>query len=126
MCIIDKYLVEPLRIRYSRLIINERGIKLLLEVDERSMMLIRNARDQFAKIYENDDMSLEPIDEKLHMGLAYVYAPTGRQLDVNERNELIELIERFNGKTFVLPSVYLFDSMTNYIPYRKTDGVTQC
>ncbi|XP_037043736.1 uncharacterized protein LOC119079761 [Bradysia coprophila] len=126
MCIIGKYLVEPLRIRYARLTINERGIKLLLEVDERSMTLIRNARDQFAKIYENDDLSLEPIDEKLHMGLAYVYAPAGKQLDVNERKELMELIETFNGKTFVVPSVYVFDSMTNYIPYRKSHRVTEC
>lgn len=125
MCIIDKYLVEPLYIKQTRLIINERGIKLLLEVDEKSILTIRNVRNEFAKIYEAYDFSLEPIDEKLHMGLAYVYRANEKQLDVNERNELNQLVEAFNGGSFTLPSVYLFDSMTNYIPYRKNER-TKC
>lgn len=123
MCIIDKYLNEPLRIKSTSLIINQRGIKLSLEVDKESLEQIRNARHEFVKIYEDLDLSMEPISERLHMGLAYVYAPTFKP-NVDEWNQLNKFVSEFDGKQFALPSVYLFDSMTNYLPYlhRRDEG----
>lgn len=118
MCIIDKYLKEPLHIRRVSLVVHERGIKLVLNVEEDSLVRIRNARNEFAIIYEDLDLSLEPIDKRLHIGLAYVYA-TKRIPTIEERNQLSEIVQTFNGGSFVLPTVYLFDSMTNYIPYSR-------
>lgn len=121
-CIIKKYLTEPLHIKFARLIINERGIKISLEVQDKSLEMIRNARDELVKIYEDLDLSMEPINEKLHMGLAYVYAPLVK-LDVEEWNQLNKLVGEFNGARFLSPAVYLFDSMTNYIPYRQRNKI---
>lgn len=121
-CIIKKYLNEPLHIKYASLNIGERNIKLLLEVDDESMERIRIAREEFVKIYEDFDWSMEPINDKLHITLAYVYAPMDKT-DVEEWNQLNKLVRGFSGARFILPSVYLFDSMTNYIPYRKTNEI---
>lgn len=123
MCIIDKYLNEPLRIKFANLVVNQRGIKLSLELDEESLEKIRNARREFVKIYEDRDWSMEPINERLHIGLAYVYEPTDEP-NVDESNQLNDMARSsFEGKHFQMPSVYLFDSMTNYIPYDRRNDI---
>lgn len=121
-CIIEKYLNEPLRIKYASVNIGERNIKLLLKVEEKSMERIRNARNKLVEIYEDLDLSMEPISEKLHITLAYVYAPMDTP-DVEEWNQLSKLVRTFNGGRFILPSVYQFDTMTNYIPYHKANEI---
>lgn len=125
MCIIDKYLKEPLRVKFANLLVNQRAIKLSLEMDEESLERIRNARREFAKIYEDRDWSMEPINEKLHVQLAYVYAPTD-QPNWEESNQLNAWGASFNGQQFQVPSVYLFDSMINYVPYQRRRNEIEC
>lgn len=121
ICILDKYLSEPLHIKYASLFINKRTFKLKLEADDESMQRIRNARNELINIYEDPNASMEPINEKLHIGLGYIYAPM-REPNVQELNQLNELIRPFNGAKLLLPSIYLFDSMKNYFPYVPHDS----
>lgn len=122
MCVLEKYLNEPLYIKYASLNIGERIIKLSLEAEEKSMERIRHARQELAKIYEDPDLSMEPINERLHITLAYVYAPK-ENFSLDEWNQLNKLTRPFNGAKLSLPSVYLFDNMTNYISYGRTDEI---
>lgn len=124
MCVIEKYLSEPLYIRYASLNVST-NIKLVLEAEEESLERLRRARAEFVKIYEDLDLSMEPIADKLHISFGYVYAPI-YHVHMDELNEFNKLLRSFNGAKFRLPSVYLFDSMTNYIPYRKRNATIEC
>lgn len=117
-CIIEKYLNQPLHIKYAGLHVGERIIRLSVELEEESMERIRNARDKLIKIYEDPDSSLEPLNVKLHITLAYIYSPMDQPY-VEDWNQLNKLVREFTGAKLSIPSVYLFDSMTNYITYRK-------
>ncbi|KAJ6646060.1 hypothetical protein Bhyg_01269 [Pseudolycoriella hygida] len=123
-CILQKYLQDPLRIEYASLNITERSVKLQLKADEDSMERIRKVRDELVKIYEDPDLSLEPINEKLHLGLAYVYAPAVNP-DLEDWNQLNKLVRVFNGAKLHPPHVYLFDSMKNYMPFQSDEEI-QC
>lgn len=118
MCILEKYLAEPLYIKYATLNVGKKYIKLILKADEESMQRIRNTREELKKIYEHPDLSMEPIGDRLHITLAYVYASMGN-INVEEWNELNRLTRQFNGAKLLYPSVYLFESMERYIPYEK-------
>jgi len=123
MCVLEKYLREPLTvIKYASLNIGERIIKLSLEAEEKSLERIRMARAELAEIYEDPNWSMEPISERLHITLAYVYAPKETFI-VDEWNQLNELTRPFNGAKLLLPSVYLFDSMKHYIPYERSEEI---
>lgn len=122
MCVLEKYLREPLYIKYASLNIGERIIKLSLEAEEKSMERIRLAREEIVKIYEDPDLSMEPISERLHITFAYVYGPK-EKFNLDEWNRLNELVRPFNGAKLLLPSVYLFDSMTHFIPYGRREEV---
>ncbi len=125
MCIIDKYLNEPLRIKYANLHRDEKIIAVSLVVEDESLKKIQNARQEFAKIYEELNLSMEPINERLHITFGYVYAPLD-QPNVEEWNQLNNLVETFIGEHLLTPSVYLFDSMTNYTPYHRRKNQVEC
>jgi len=122
LCIIKKYLSEPLRIKYAKLDIGERTIGLILELEEESLKRIRDARKKFAKVYEHKNKSMEPIHKKLHITLAYIYS--GRKTgSLKEYNQLKELVRPFNGAKFMPPHVYLYNHMKKYHPYRSRGNV---
>jgi len=118
VCKIKRSLNEPLKIKYASLNIGTTSISLTLEVEEESFQMIRNARTELAKIYNHTDRSMEPIDKKLHIQLAYGIR---KNVNIQSLNRLNMLVRPFNGAKLALPSVYL-DNGNQFIEFkRKTD-----
>jgi len=121
MCIIEKYLNETLNIKYADINVDKGTISLTLELEQESLQRIRDVRMKLAKVYERTDSSLEPINEKLKITLAYAYGQK-KTLDLDVWNQLNLLSRPFNMAKLSLPSVYLFASMKEYIRFRKNDN----
>jgi len=118
LCILERYMNETLHIKYATLNIGKRTISLSLEAEKESLERIRNVRKLLAKVYEHADSSMEPIDERMQITLAYVYGEK-KTVDVEEWNKLSRLARPFNGAKLSLPIVYLFESMKQYYPFQK-------
>jgi len=70
VCVLKKYMKESLTIQYATLKFGKEMISLSLDVEEKYMQRIRNARKRLSKVYENLSMSSPPAYEKLEIILA--------------------------------------------------------
>jgi len=122
LCTLEKFLHEPLHIKYATLTFSDAIIRLQLELDETSLKSIRKARKKLSKIYDHRNKSLEPIEKKLHITLAYAFGRQGN-VDVDAWNELNELVKPFTAAKSSLASLYQYDSMVDYYNVSKKSYV---
>jgi len=72
-CTLEALLSKPLNIKYASLKITETVMSLGLELQKESLDRIKQARTILKRIYEHPNKSMEPIENNLHITLAYIY-----------------------------------------------------
>jgi len=118
MCLLERTMNQPLKIKYATLKIGASVMSLRLEVEQESLDRIKAARKKLKRVYEHENKSMEPIKNNLHITLAYVYGNMG-ELDIDAWNNLNYLVRSFNGAKLLPPYVYQFGSMEAYYQQRK-------
>lgn len=124
-CVLEKYLNKSLVITNATLDIGKRIIGLSLTLDNDSLDRIKIVRNKLKTIYRHRNKSMEPIDRKLHITLAYVYA---RQKPRNRREKLrlLKLAKKFKGSILSQPRVYRYTTMKDYFCYCANTTDIQC
>jgi len=121
-CVLAYYLHQPLIIKNVKLDINDNIIGLILELHEESLQRIRSARKELQKLYDHPNKSLEPINKKLHITLAYAYRKIDK-VDVQAQRDLEGWARWFIESNLLNPYVYLYSSVANYQAYKKRTDV---